>query len=187
QPAGMSALLAHDDFKATPKLTLNLGLRWEIPVPQREALNRESGFDPTVPNPGADNIPGALVFLGSCSTCIHRNSFQDWYFKEFGPRLGLAYQVYKNLVFRGGYGISYGPPIENNFGSLNLFGFNSAVNLNNGSSPTGFPQDQATYLSSLKSAPLPALAQVGVPPRSEERRVGKEGGFGVWMLDFMIH
>ena len=162
--AGVYAFFAQDDFKATPKLTLNLGLRWEIPVPQREVLNRESGFDPTVPNPGADNIPGALVFLGSCSTCIHRNSFQDWYFKEFGPRLGLAYQVYKNLVFRGGYGISYGPPIENNFGSLNLFGFNSAVNLNKGSSPTGFPQDPATYLSTLKSAPLPALAQVGVPP-----------------------
>src|SRR2546430_7403302 len=40
--------------------SLNLGLRWEIPLPQREVLNRESGFDPTVPNPGADNIPGAL-------------------------------------------------------------------------------------------------------------------------------
>jgi len=162
--AGVYAFFAQDDFKATPKLTLNLGLRWEIPVPQREALNRESGFDATVPNPGADNIPGALVFLGNCSTCIHRNSFVDWYFKEIGPRFGLAYQINKDLVFRGGYGISYGPPIENNFGSQNLFGFNSAVNLNKGSSPTGFPQDPATYLSTLKSAPLPALAQVGVPP-----------------------
>lgn len=162
--AGVYAFFAQDDFKATPKLTLNLGLRWEIPVPQREALNRESGFDPSVPNPGADNIPGALVFLGSCSTCIHRNSFQDWYFKEFGPRLGLAYQIYKNLVFRGGYGISYGPPIENNFGSLNLFGFNSNVNLNARSSPTGFSLDPATYLSTLKSASLPPQARVGVPP-----------------------
>jgi Carboxypeptidase regulatory-like domain/TonB dependent receptor len=161
--AGLFAFFAQDDFKATPKLTLNLGLRWEIPLPQREVLNRESGFDPTVPNPGADNIPGALVFLGNCSTCLHRDSFQDWYFKEFGPRLGLAYQIRKNIVFRGGYGISYGPPIENNFGSQNLFGFNSAVNLNKGSSPTGFPQDPATYLSTLKSAPLPAAARVGVP------------------------
>ena len=162
--AGVYAFFAQDDFKATPKLTLNLGLRWEIPVPQREVLNRESGFDPTVPNPGADNIPGALVFLGGCQTCIHRNSFQDWYFKEVGPRVGLAYQINRNLVFRGGYGISYGPPIENNFGSQNLFGFNSAVNLNKGSSPTGFSQDPATYLSTLKSASLPALAQIGVPP-----------------------
>jgi len=162
--AGVYAFFAQDDFKATSKLTLNLGLRWEIPLPQREALNRESGFDPTVPNPGADNIPGALVFLGSCSSCIHRHSFQDWYFKEVGPRFGLAYQIYRNLVFRGGYGISYGPPIENNFGSLNLFGFNSNVNLNRGASPTGFSQDPVTYLSALKSAPLPASAQIGVPP-----------------------
>jgi Carboxypeptidase regulatory-like domain len=161
--AGLFAFFAQDDFKATTKLTLNLGLRWEIPLPQREVLNRESGFDPTVPNPGADNIPGALVFLGSCSTCIHRDSFQDWYFKEIGPRLGLAYQIRKNIVFRGGYGISYGPPIENNFGSQNLFGFNSSVNLNARSSPTGFKQDPATYLSTLVSAPLPAAARVGVP------------------------
>ena len=161
--AGLFAFFAQDDFKVSPKLTLNLGLRWEIPLPQREVLNRESGFDPTVPNPGADNILGALVFLGSCQTCFHRNSFQDWYFKEFGPRIGLAYQIQKNLVIRGGYGISYGPPIENNFGSQNLFGFNSGVPLNRGTSPTGFSQDPVTYLSTLKSAPLPALAQVGVP------------------------
>ena len=161
--AGLYAFFAQDDFKATPKLTFNLGLRWEIPLPQKEVLNRESGFDPTAPNPGADNIPGALVFLGSCQTCIHRNSFQDSYFKEFGPRIGLAYQFHKNLVFRGGYGISYGPPIENNFGSQNLFGFNTTVPLIKGTSPTGFPQDPVTYLSTLKSAPLPAQAQVGVP------------------------
>ena len=162
--AGVYAFFAQDDFKATSRLTLNLGLRWEIPVPQREVLNRESGFDATLPNPGADNIPGALVFLGSCSVCNHRNSFQDWYFKEVGPRFGLAYQIYKNMVFRGGYGISYGPPIENNFGSQNLFGFNSSVNLNARSSPTGFSLDPATYLSTLKSVSLPQQARVGVPP-----------------------
>jgi len=161
--AGLYSFFAQDDFKVTPKLTLNLGLRWEIPIPKKEAQNRQSGFDPTVPNPGADNIPGALVFLGDCQTCIHRNSFQDWYFKELGPRIGLAYQIQKNLVFRGGYGISYGPPIENNFGSQNLFGFNSSVPLTRGTSPTGFSQDPVIYLTNLASAPLPAAAQVGVP------------------------
>jgi hypothetical protein len=161
--AGLMAFFAQDDFKVSPKLTLNLGLRWEIPFPVTEAQNRLSGFDPTVANPGADGNPGALVFLGSCQTCIHRNSFQDWYFKEFGPRIGLAYQVQRNFVFRGGYGISYGAPIENNFGSLNLFGFNSAVSLSRGTSPTGFSQDPVIYLTNLAGAPLPAAAQVGVP------------------------
>ena len=162
--AGLFAFFAQDDFKATPKLTLNLGLRWEIPLPQSEVLNRESGFDPTVPNPGADNIPGALVFLGGCAGCNHRKSFQDSYFKEVGPRIGLAYEIRRNLVFRGGYGISYGPPIENNFGSQNIFGFNSAVNMFQKHSPTGFKADPVIYWSTLTSASLPANAQVGVPP-----------------------
>ncbi len=162
--AGVFAFFAQDDWKATHKLTLNIGLRWEIPLPKKEAFNRQSGFDPTVPNPGADNIPGALVFLGSCSTCIHRASFQDAYFKEFAPRLGIAYQFSNHMVLRGGYGISYGPPILNNFGSQNLMGFNSEVPLHAGTSPTKFSADPVIYWSSLTSASLPAKAQIGVPP-----------------------
>ncbi|HVH71097.1 MAG TPA: hypothetical protein VNB49_08325, partial [Candidatus Dormibacteraeota bacterium] len=54
-------------------------------------------------------------------------------------------------------------PIENNFGSQNIFGFNSAVNMNSGTSPTGFSQDPVVYWSPLASASLPAKAQVGVP------------------------
>lgn len=162
--AGMFAFFAQDDFKATSRLTLNIGVRWEIPLPKKEAFNRQSGFDPTVPNPAADNIRGALVFLGSCSTCIHRTSFQDAYFKEVAPRFGVAYQATHNLVLRGGYGISFGPPILNNFGSQNLTGFNSAVPLTTGTSATGFVADPVTYWSPLASAALPAKAQVGVPP-----------------------
>jgi hypothetical protein len=149
--AGNFAFFAQDDWRVTPKLTLNIGLRWEIPLPKSEAFNRQSGFDPTLPNAGVDGFPGALSILGSCSTCIHRTSFQDWYFKEFGPRFGLAYQISKDLVFRGGYGISYGPPILNNFGSQNIYGFNSSV-------PTHHPPgaagtvDPVIYLSPLVSA-----------------------------------
>ncbi len=162
--AGFLAFFAQDDWKATPKLTFNIGVRWEIPLPKKEAFNRQSGFDPTLPNPGADNIPGALAFLGSCSTCIHRSSFQDAYFKEVAPRFGVAYQVSSKMVLRGGYGISYGPPILNNFGSQNIFGFNSNVPLIAGTSPTGFFADPVTYWSPLVSASLPAKAQTGVPP-----------------------
>jgi hypothetical protein len=161
--AGLFAFFAQDDWRVSPKLTLNIGLRWEIPLPKSEAFNRQSGFDPTVPNPGADNIPGALVFLGDCSTCIHRSSFQDAYFKEFGPRLGIAYQISNKWVFRGGYGISYSPPILNNFGSQNLFGFNSAVVVHHPAGTAG-KFDPVTYLSPLVSAPLPANARIGLPP-----------------------
>ncbi|HLY63351.1 MAG TPA: TonB-dependent receptor [Terriglobia bacterium] len=160
--SGVLAVFFQDDWKATSKLTLNLGLRWELPLPKTEAFNRQSGFDPTAPNPGADNIPGALVFLGNCSGCINRTSFQDWYFKEFGPRLGVAYAINKNLVFRGGYGISYGPPILNNFGSQNIFGFNSAITVRRKTGTSSV--DPVDYLSQLNGAALPANANVGIPP-----------------------
>lgn len=160
--AGVLALFAQDDWKATSKLTLNIGLRWELPLPKTEAFNRQSGFDPTAPNPGADNIPGALVFLGNCTGCINRTSFQDWYFKEFGPRFGLAYQVSKNMVFRGGYGISYGPPILNNFGSQNIAGYNGSVVVHRKTGTSSV--DPVAYLSPLNGASLPASAQIGLPP-----------------------
>jgi hypothetical protein len=161
---GLITTFFQDDFKATSKLTLNLKFRWEIPMPQKEAFNRMSGFDATLSNPGADGIPGALAFLGSCHACNGRNSFQDWYFGEAAPRFGIAYQAAKNLVLRGGYEISYGPPIENNFGSHNIFGFNSSINLARGTSPTGFSLDPVIYWSQLTGASLPTAAQIGVRP-----------------------
>jgi hypothetical protein len=162
--AGIYSLYAQDDFKATPKLTLNLGLRWEIPMPQTERKDQESGFNATLPNPGADNIPGAYEFLGNCSTCNGRHSFENWYFKEFGPRIGLAYAITNKLVFRGGYGISYAPPIENNWGAVDITGFNDSVNVSAGSAihTTGFSEDPALYWSPLASASTGA-ARVGLP------------------------
>ncbi len=160
--AGVLALFAQDDWRASSRLTLNIGLRWELPFPKKEAFNRQSGFDPTLPNPGADGIPGALAFLGSCSGCINRTSFQDWYFKEFGPRFGIAYQFSKNLVLRGGYGISYGPPILNNFGSQNFYGYNSSVTVHHPAGTAG-RFDPVTYLSELAGGSLPAGARIGLP------------------------
>ena len=160
--AGVMALFIQDDWKATPKLTLNLGLRWELPLPKKEVYNRMSGFDPTLANPGADGIPGALAFLGNCTGCNGRTSFQDMYYKEFGPRLGLAYQVKNNLVFRAGYGISYGPPIVNGFGSQDISGFNSSVVVHRSGTPSSI--DPVTFLTPLASAALPPWAKVGLPP-----------------------
>jgi hypothetical protein len=160
--AGLFAFFAQDDWRATSKLTLNIGVRWEIPLPKKEAFDRQSGFDATLPNAGADGIPGALEFLGSCPTCVHRSSFQDWYFKEVAPRFGLAYAVSKNLVFRGGYGISYGPPILNNFGSMNTWGYNGGLAIHK---PGGTlaSYNPVTYLSQFVGAALPANASVGLP------------------------
>ena len=59
------AFFAQDDWKVTSRLTLNLGLRYELNVGAYEKHDRMSYFDPTLPNPAANGFPGALRFLGS--------------------------------------------------------------------------------------------------------------------------
>jgi hypothetical protein len=161
---GLASLFAQDDFKVTPRLTLNVGIRWEIPVPKTEQYDRMSGFDATLPNAAADGYPGALAFIGNCATCSKRNSFEDWYFKNIGPRIGLAYQINQKMVFRGGYGIVYEPPIQWSSGMQSASGFNSTIAMNANTSPTGFKYDPVLYWSPLAGASVPATARVGPLP-----------------------
>jgi len=159
---GVMSFFAQDDWRATSRLTLNLGVRWEIPTPKTEAFNRMAQFDPTVANllPSGATIPGALVWLGSCPTCINRSSFEDWYFKEWAPRLGLAYQFNNKLVFRGGYGISYQPPIQGSWGPMQFYGYNSAVVVHRQAGPIN-AVNPVMYLSNFASGSAPG--QVGMP------------------------
>jgi hypothetical protein len=171
--AGLFSLYAQDDWKVTRKLTVNYGLRWELPALRMETHDRLSGLDPTMPNPDADNFPGALVFLGNCTGCIGGSSFQNRYYRQFGPRLGLAYQAAQKLVLRAGYGISYAPPIANGWPGASA-GFNSSVPfgsrslyprpLNNAS------QMPAIFWTGLAGQSLPFwyidTGRIGVPPYS---------------------
>ncbi len=101
-----TSLYFQDDYKASQRLTLNLGLRWDFYPPSTEVQNRYSWMNPATVN-SAVNYPGALQFAGggtygcNCSTPIHN------YYKNFGPRVGFAYQINDQTVVRGGYGISY--------------------------------------------------------------------------------
>jgi hypothetical protein len=167
---GLFSLYAQDDWKVTPKLTASYGLRWEMPLKRREAFNRFSGLDPTMPNPGADGYPGALVFLGKCSVCTGTDSFQKMYYRQFAPRLGLAYAATSKLTVRGGYGISYAPPIANGWPGASA-GYNSAVPFGSTSLyPRQFqnPADPAIFWSQLtNSALMPSWytsnGRIGVP------------------------
>ena len=96
-----------DDWKITSKLILNLGIRWEIYVPRTDTNLTLSAFDPTIPNPAANNVLGALAFAGTGPGRTGRQRFGDIYYNNFGPRLGLAYQWNDKTVIRGGYGMYF--------------------------------------------------------------------------------
>jgi hypothetical protein len=131
-----------DSFKLTPSLTVNLGFRYEIDEPQKEAKGDTSNISLTAPNPGAGNLPGALVFAGT-GTGRNGNVNERWaniWKKDFGPRIGFAWSpsgLKGNTVFRGGYGIIYGNLQYADFGAFNLTGFqaNPSFNSINGFDP----------------------------------------------------
>lgn len=90
-----------DDWKVNPKLTVNLGLRWDIDFPVTEQQNRGNAFNPTAINP-VSGTPGIYEFLGFNGWPT--NFFNtDW--KRFAPRLGFADELSNATVVRGGFGI----------------------------------------------------------------------------------
>ena len=96
-----------DTFKATPHLTLNLGLRHDIWLPYKEVLDRESFFNPNLANPAAGGRLGALQFYGNGPNSCHCGNTIDTHYFNFGPRLGLAYNFRDRNVIRAGYSIMY--------------------------------------------------------------------------------
>ncbi len=131
-----------DTIKVTPTLTLNVGLRYDLDEPEREAHGNTSNISLTQPNPGAGNLPGVLVFAGK-GAGRNGNVNERWaniWKKDFGPRIGVAWSpaMFNNkMVFRGGYGIMYGNLQYADFGGFNRTGFqaNPAFNSINGFDP----------------------------------------------------
>jgi hypothetical protein len=105
-----------DTYKVNGRLTLNLGLRYDVPWTRVIKNNIYSSFDPTAPNPGAGGILGALVFAGDGPGHCNCTRFSNTRFNLFQPRAGFVVQVDKSTVIRGGTGIfegSAGDVLEN--------------------------------------------------------------------------
>ena len=92
----MASGFFEDDWKATPQLTLNLGLRYDFATPAMEGQNRMADFDPG---------SGALVFAKGGS--VGNRSIVNPNTKNFGPRIGFAFSPDTKTVLKGGYGIYY--------------------------------------------------------------------------------
>ncbi len=123
---------AQDDWHVNQKLTLNLGLRWETTLPPTGLDDRWSDFSPTTPNPGANGLPGAVIFAGSGPGRQGSRTLADSYFKEFGPHIGFAYSWDQKTVIRGSYSRSFGPLMAVT-GSTHNMGFTLTDSLSNSS------------------------------------------------------
>jgi hypothetical protein len=118
------AWYVQDDWRITPRLTLNYGLRWEYTPPTVEGYFPDgySNFDPNVPNPGAAGRLGASVFAGSGTGRSGRSSLYNSWPWGFSPRFGLAYRATDKTVLRLAASRSFAP-VKNTGGSAHWHGF----------------------------------------------------------------
>jgi len=102
-----AAIYINDNYRVTPKLTLNLGLRWQYESPLVERNNHYEFLNPNSIN-SATGTPGIMQFAGdgtdgcNCRTPVHT------YYKDVGPRVGLAYALNNRTILRSSFGIYYG-------------------------------------------------------------------------------
>lgn len=165
----------NNDWRVTRKLTVNLGLRYDIDFPRTERFNRYSWIDlnalSPITVPGFPQLRGGLQFADK-----NRRSPFDQDTNNFGPRVGFAYQVMKDMVVRGGYGIYYTPNAGLVQGKVGqgfttstswLPSLDSGVTMNasltnpfpNGlNAPPGNSQGLASYIGYSLSAPIPNWA-----------------------------
>ncbi len=155
-------IYTQNDFHATDRLTLNLGLRWEFQPGPTERFNRPSALNLNQVN--AWNIPGVFVVPGHNG--VSRNLWSPTY-DDFGPRVGAAYRFGDKSVLRAGYGVSYSP---NNMGwydgpycyGMGAFAYGTQI-IPYGESPNG------TMANFWDPAASPIIPEVGADPNAAVR------------------
>lgn len=148
------AFYSQNDWKATPKLTINLGVRWELQPGITERHNRLAGYDFSKKNPFG--YQGVIDFPG---TNGYSRNLWDTEWNNWTPHLGVAYQLTHTLVARGGFAITYLPSNSGYFSSPNDLGEATWASGNTGAqtygpSPHGIPTEMIT-----DPAPLIAATQ----------------------------
>ena len=98
-----------DDWRVTQRLTLNLGLRWDLQFPMVEESNNMDWFAPGMTSPLAAQVPGLNLKGGVLFAGDSKRNTWNMNMKDFGPRVGLAYKITEKWVLRSGYGLFYAP------------------------------------------------------------------------------
>jgi hypothetical protein len=119
------AFFIEDTYHPAKNLTITAGLRWDIFGGRNERSNRQEYFDPNATNTVSGvSYTGAEVYVNGGNRSPFTASL-----KNFGPRLGFAWQPVEHVVVRGGAGFYYGPSTHNvGNPSLNTDGFSSVTN-----------------------------------------------------------
>jgi len=180
----MASGFMEDDWKATPRLTLNLGLRYDFVTPVLEGRNRIANFNPA----GS----GSLRFAKSGS--VGDRSLMDPNTTNFGPRFGVSYAVTDKTVLRAGYGIYY--TVFERIGSEDQLALNPPYLINKTQASTtqsvitpevGFPSnflDPATIdLNNLQSFHIRALNPVAKEPMVQQWSGGFQRQIGAWQAE----
>lgn len=146
-----------DDWKVSPKLTLNIGLRYEYSTPYWDEKNRQANFNPAL---AASNPLGAMVPVTSTGNKYGYNPDRN----DWAPRFGFAFAADDKTTIRGGYGISFSH--YDRAGSGNILAINppnalfvtvtqTAPNAG-GNAATYVPMDQGFPSSTLNFNPITA-------------------------------
>ncbi|MDZ4797342.1 MAG: TonB-dependent receptor [Bryobacteraceae bacterium] len=114
-------LFLQDDWKVTPRLTLNLGVRYDVENGRTADSNMQSGFDMRKIHPVA-GVPGVVTFAGVDGTPVTN---WDTDRNNIAPRFGFAWRPLGNgdTVIRGGIGMFYGNPDDGGFNNTAVAGF----------------------------------------------------------------
>lgn len=121
-----TAAFIQDDFKVSPKLTLNLGMRWMGTTGFSDRDGNVRSFDPTIPNP-ATGRPGAMWYGTTAAngrTALQKSQWNNWM-----PRVGFAYLPNQKTTVRGGFGLYTFPWNVDTYGGGLGNAFTSSGNL----------------------------------------------------------
>lgn len=99
---------AQDTWKVTPRLTLNLGLRWNGGSPIYERNDTQANFNRELIDP-ATGLPGAVEYMGSGPGRSGKRTPVPGAWRMFGPSFGFSYRITDRVLARGGYSLTYEP------------------------------------------------------------------------------